>query len=71
VPVTSKPRLASPVAALSASPEMPEPFSTLTLTLDGLAVSTCAPPVGRGELRVVFGAVVFGTVTSCAMAENT
>src|SRR3974390_2778122 len=43
----------------------PEPFSTSTLTFDGLVVSSCtrpAEPRGRDTL---------GTVTSCAMAENT
>ena len=68
VPVTSKPRLLRPEAAWPARPATPEPFRILTLTLDGLVVSTWAPP----DDGVADGATLtFGTVTSCAMAENT
>ena len=40
VPVTSKPRPVSPVAAWLAMPGLPDPFKILTLTLDGLVVRT-------------------------------
>ena len=68
VPVTLKPRLVRPEAARAARPATPEPFRILTLTLDGLVVSTWAPP----DDGAADGATLtFGTVTSCAMAENT
>jgi hypothetical protein len=62
-----KPRLVSPAAAWLATRVIPEPFSTSTLTLPGLVVSTWAPPVAEaaGLVRT------FGTVLSLAMALNT
>src|SRR6516162_7392622 len=67
VPVTSKPRLVSPVAASLATPDTPEPFSTSTLTLAGLVVRTWAPPEEPGTGVVE----TFGTVMSLAIAANT
>src|SRR3954451_16297225 len=58
-----KPRLVRPAAARLARRGTPEPFSTSTLTLAGLVVSTWAVALGVAE--------TFGTVMARAMAANT
>jgi len=72
--MTLKPRLLSPVAAVLATPIVPEPLSTSSCTLDGLTVGArlALPLAALAALRMwVSCSTAVNRVPACGISHST